>query len=245
MLMQIKIFQVNMDRDTDRIAFESMDYIQRYGQTVRPELYDKLFEGEVDCGNLEGVFQMFNLGHPAGYRGRSLSVSDVVAVCDPNTGAERYYFCDSIGFKEIEFDASKAKPLQENTIRVVLVEPGKQARIADIEGSLEGYYRAIGADTIQAVYPYEEEVCIICDDEGKLTGRPLNRALRDEDTKEIYDIIVGTFFVCSCKEPHYTSLSTDQQRRYLEQFKWPETFFNINGKIAAVPNKPKDRGEAR
>lgn len=234
-----------MDRDTDRIAFESMDYLQRYGQTVRPELYDKLFEGEVGCGNLEDVFQMFNLSHPAGYRGRSLSVSDVVAVCDPNTGVERYYFCDSIGFKEIEFDASKAKPLQENTIRVVLVEPGKQARIADIEASLEGYYRAIGADTIQAVYPYEEEVCIICDDEGKLTGRPLNRALRDEDTKEIYDIIAGTFFVCSCKEPRYTSLSTDQQRRYLNLYKWPETFFNINGKIAAVPIKPRDRGEAR
>ena len=243
--MQIKIFQVNMERDTDRIAFESMDYLQKSGHTVRPELYDKVFEGKLDCGNLEDVYQMLNLNHPTGYRGRSLSVSDVVAVCDPNTGAERYYFCDSIGFKEIEFDASKTKPLQENTIRVILVEPGKQARIADIEGSLEGYYRAIGADTIQAVYPYEEEVCIICDDEGKLTGRPLNRALRDEDTKEIYDIIAGTFFVCSCKEPRYTSLSTDQQRRYLEQFKWPETFFNINGKIAAVPNKPKDRGEAR
>lgn len=243
--MQIKIFQVNMDRDTDRIAFESMDYLQRYGQTVRPELYDKLFEGEVDCGNLESVFQMFNLSHPTGYRGRSLSVSDVVAVCDPNTGAERYYFCDSIGFKEIEFDASKAKPLQENTIRVILVEPGKQARIADIEASLEGYYRAIGADTIQAVYPFEEEVCIICDDEGKLTGRPLNRALRTEDTKEIYDIIAGTFFVCSCKEPRYTSLSVEQQRRYLNLYKWPETFFNINGEIAAVPVKPRDRGEAR
>lgn len=243
--MQIKIFQVNMDRDTDRIAFESMDYLQRNGQTVRPELYDKLFEGEVDCGNLEDVFQMFNLSHPAGYRGRSLSVSDVVAICDPDTGAERYYFCDSIGFKEIEFDASKAKPLQENTIRVVLVEPGKQARIANIEASLEGYYRAIGADTIQAIYPFEEEVCIICDDEGKLTGRQLNRALRDEETKEIYDIVAGPFFVCSCKEPRYTSLNTEQQRRYLNLYKWPETFFNINGKIAAVPNKPKDRGEAR
>ena len=48
--MQIKFFQVNMDRDADRIAFESMDYLQRYGQTVRPELYDKLFEGEVGGG---------------------------------------------------------------------------------------------------------------------------------------------------------------------------------------------------
>lgn len=244
--MFIKLYQINMSRDTDRMCFESLERINAYCETIHPESYDEVFKGIVNCTTLEDVYCMFNADdRPGTDQFRSLSVSDVVAVCDPNTGAERYYFCDSIGFKEIEFDTSKAKPLQENTIRVVLVEPGKQARIADIEASLEGYYRAIGADTIQEVYPYEEEVCIICDDEGKLTGRPLNRALRDEDTKEIYDIIAGTFFVCSCKEPRYTSLSTDQQRRYLEQFKWPETFFNINGKIAAVPNKPKDRGEAR
>lgn len=244
--MYIKLYQINMSRDKARMCFESMEFITAYGETVRPEIYDEVFKGDVDCANLETLYCKFNAGdRPGADQFRSLSVSDVIAVCDPDTGAERYYFCDSVGFKEIEFDASRAKPLQDNTIRVVLVEPGKQARIADIEASLEGYYRAIGADTIQAAYPFEEEVCIICDDEGKLTGRQLNRALRYEDTKEIYDIVAGTFFVCSCKETRYTSLSTDQQRRYLEQFKWPETFFNINGKIAAVPNKPKDRGEAR
>ena len=244
--MFIKLYQINMGRDQTRMCFESLEFINAYGETIRPEIYDEVFKGVVDCANLEDVYRMFNADdRPGTDQFRSLSVSDVVAVCDPDTGAERYYFCDSIGFKEIEFDASKVKPLQENTIRVVLVEPGKQARIADIEASLEGYYRAIGADTIQAVYPFEEEVCIICDDEGKLTGRPLNRALRDEDSKEIYDIVAGPFFVCSCKEPHYTSLSVEQQRRYLNLYKWPETFFNINGKITAVPVKPRDRGEAR
>lgn len=244
--MYIKLYQINMSRDKARMCFESMEFITAYGETVLPEIYDEVFKGDVDCANLETLYCKFNAGdRPGADQFRSLSVSDVIAVCDPDTGAERYYFCDSVGFKEIEFDASRAKPLQDNTIRVVLVEPGKQARIADIEASLEGYYRAIGADTIQAAYPFEEEVCIICDDEGKLTGRQLNRALRYEDTKEIYDIVAGTFFVCSCKETRYTSLNTEQQRRYLNLYKWPETFFNINGKIVAVPNKPKDRGEAR
>lgn len=244
--MFIKLYQINMSRDKARMCFESMEFINAYCETIHPESYDEVFKGIVDCNNLEDVYRMFNADdRPGTDQFRSLSVSDVVAVCDPDTDDERYYFCDSIGFKEIEFDASKAKPLQKNTIRVVLVEPGKQARIADIEASLEGYYRAIGADTIQAVYPFEEEVCIICDDEGKLTGRKLNRALRDEDTKEVYDIIAGTFFVCSFKEPRYTSLNTEQQRKYLNLYKWPEAFFNINGKIVAVPIKPKDRGEAR
>lgn len=244
--MFIKLYQINMSRDKARMCFESMEFITAYGETIRPEIYDEVFKGEVDCQNLEALYSKFNADNrPGRDQFRSLSVSDVVAVCDPDTGKEQYFFCDSIGFKEIPFDASKAKPLQENTIRVVLVEPGKKARIADIEASLEGYYRATGADTIQAVYPFAEEVCIVCDEEGKLTGREPNRALRDEETKEIYDIIVGTFFVCSCNEPNFGSLSSDQQRRYLELYKWPEAFFNINGHITAVPIKPKDRGEAR
>lgn len=244
--MYIKLYQINMSRDTARMCFESMELITAYGETVRPEIYDEVFKGEVDCKNLEELYCKFNADdRPGRDQFRSLSVSDVIAVCDQDTGKEQYFFCDSIGFKEIPFDASKAKPLQENTIRVVLVEPGKKARIADIEASLEGYYRAINADTIQAVYPFEEEVCIVCDEEGKLTGREPNRALRDEETKEIYDILVGSFFVCSCSGENFGSLSPDQQRRYLERYKWPEAFININGTIAAVPMKPKERGEER
>ena len=72
----------------------------------------------------------------------------MVAVKDPTTGKDSYHVCDSIGFQEIEFDESKAQSRTVETIRVVLVEPGKPARIADIEASLNGYYRTIAADTI-------------------------------------------------------------------------------------------------
>ena len=39
---------------------------------------------------------------------------------------------------------------------------------------------AVGGD-IQAVYPYEDPVALICNEEGKLLGLPLNRALFDDD----------------------------------------------------------------
>ena len=71
--MNIKIYQVNMDRDEDRVAFMSLDSLARFQMTanVNSTIYDKVFEGEVDCNGLEDVYRMFNLEHPDGYRGRS------------------------------------------------------------------------------------------------------------------------------------------------------------------------------
>lgn len=61
----------------------------------------------------------------------------------------------------------------------------------DIDGSLKSMQEAVGG-TIQALYPFEEPVALICNDEGKLLGLPLNRALRDEEGR-IYDIIRDIF----------------------------------------------------
>ena len=79
------------------------------------------------------------------------------------------------------------KPM--DTMRVVLLEPEKEAQITEIGASLEDMQAAVGG-YIEAVYPFQEHVALVCNDEGKLLGLPLNRALRYEDTKEIYDITV-------------------------------------------------------
>jgi hypothetical protein len=47
--------------------------------------------------DLERLFIMFNLNHPADFRGHSLSVSDVVAI------EGKHYYCDSIGFVELNW----------------------------------------------------------------------------------------------------------------------------------------------
>ena len=61
-------------------------------------------------------------------------------------------------------------------MKVLMVEPGKSPYETEIEGGLESLQAAVGGD-IQATYPYENPVALICNDEGKLLGMPLNRAL--------------------------------------------------------------------
>ena len=95
--------------------------------------------------------------------------------------------------------------------------------------------------SIEAYYPFEEQVCIVCNDEGKINGLPLNRAIRDEDTNEIVDIIAGTFFICDCRKESFGRLSEEQQKRYLEKYRLPERFFLTRDGIEAVSYKPKDR----
>ena len=74
---------------------------------------------------------------------------------------------------------------QPSTITVLVVEPDKKPYVKEIPSSLESLQHEVGGD-IEAVYPFEEPVAIVCNGEGKMNGLPLNRALRD-DNGEIYD----------------------------------------------------------
>lgn len=247
--MHITLYQVNMDRDEDRLAFCSLDTVKREAGAIPAEIYDKVFDGDIDCANLEEAYMLFNRDDRPGAKVfRSMSVSDVIAVRDPETGAETYHFCDSVGFEVVDFAPEKTTDRtnrEPKTIRVVLVEPGKEARLADVDPSLEGLYKVIRAEMIEPVYPFEEQVCLICDEEGKLTGRELNRALRYGGEGEIYDIVAGTFIVCGCDEENFSSLTEDQQKKYLELYRWPERFFRVGDDIQAIQIKPADRGDAR
>ena len=80
----------------------------------------------------------------------------------------------------------------------------------------------------------------VCNEEGKINGLPLNRAIYAEpDRGEMLDIIAGTFFVCDCSGENFGSLSPDQLRRYTELFKYPERFFRAGNDIKAVPYIPE------
>ena len=83
-MMNIRIYQINHERDMNQAMFMNTEYLAHKFDEVKPDSssYDLVFEGKVDRNTLEGVYQMFNLEHPVGYVGRSLSVSDVVEVVD-------------------------------------------------------------------------------------------------------------------------------------------------------------------
>ena len=117
-------------------------------------------------------------------------------------------------------------------MKVLMVEPGKSPYAAEIESGLKSLQTAVGGD-IQAFYPYEDPVALICNEEGKLMGLPLNRALFDDDG-HIYDIVSGNFLIVGLGEEDFTDLSPDLMEKYGEQFKYPEKFARIVGEIIAV-----------
>ena len=116
---------------------------------------------------------------------------------------------------------------------VLMVEPGKAPYETQIGNDLRSMQGAVGG-YIQAVYPYEEPVALVCNEEGKLDGLPLNRALRDADG-DIYDIIAGTFFIAGLGESDFTDLPHELAEQFTERFRQPELFAQVDGRIIAVP----------
>ena len=90
---------------------------------------------------------------------------------------------------------------------------------------------------IEEYMPFEDDVAIICNDEGKINGLPLNRAVYSE-SGEIVDIIAGPCFLCNCSGESFGSLNDEQLARYQKQFRLPEYFFRSSLGIAAVPYVP-------
>ena len=122
-------------------------------------------------------------------------------------------------------------------MEVVMVEPGKEARIAEIGSDLNSLQAAVGG-YIEAAYFFDDPVALICNEEGKIYGMPYNRAVRD-DAGKAQDIIAGPFFVCGLGEESFCSLPKELQAKYLDMFKYPEKFLTIGGKIVITQDKPR------
>jgi len=179
--MDIKIYQINLERDTNNVAFMGHPETVKFQKSDRIDgsIYDLVYEGDVPCTTLEDIYQMFNINHPTDFTGHSLSISDVVQIKEGANNAPAFYFCDRIGFEKIHFDPELTQDARPKTIDVVLVEPGMQARQARIPANLEGMQATVKG-SIEAFYPFEEQVCIVCNEEGKITDLPLNRAVYSE-----------------------------------------------------------------
>ena len=96
-------------------------------------------------------------------------------------------------------------------MKVLVVEPQKPCRVQEIE-SLADMQQLVGGD-IEAVYPFQELVAVVCNADGKALGLPINRPLLDEDRLP-YDIICGTFFVAGLGQQDFVSLTDEQIQRY-------------------------------
>lgn len=123
---------------------------------------------------------------------------------------------------------------KETKIKVLIVEPMKKPRVAEIENTLATEQKIVEG-YIEACYPFDDEIAIICNEEGKLKGLPLNRAIYSENG-ELIEIIAGTFIIASApiESENFESLSEEQIKKYQEMFLVPESFFISKGGITVV-----------
>ena len=128
-----------------------------------------------------------------------------------------------------EFEEREA----EKGMTVIACLPGKTAQVVEIKDGLKGMQEFVGGGFIEAIYPYDDPVAIVCNEEGKLNRMELNRAVYDE-TGEMIDIIAGPMFICSLGEEDFASIQGEMLEKYMEKFKHPEVFVKIGNDILAM-----------
>ena len=127
-----------------------------------------------------------------------------------------------------------------DSLRILLVEPGRKPREMEIADNLDAMQKIVKG-LIQVLYPFDDLVAVVANDEGKLLGLPMNRALRDEDGN-IYDILCGTFFLSGIEEDRLVSLTNEQMQKFAQVYAVPELFVSINGNRFVLP-MPEDKLE--
>ena len=117
-------------------------------------------------------------------------------------------------------------------MKVVMLEPNKPAYVKEIANDLASMQEEVEG-YIEVIYPFEDaNIGLVCNEEGKINGFPLNRAIRANG--KIIDVIAGKAFICDCSEDELQSLSPTLIGKYLDKFEEPERFAMLNGKIVVI-----------
>lgn len=105
--------------------------------------------------------------------------------------------------------------MKNNEITVLKVEPGKAPETVTIPNTLEAAQKMVGG-YIEIISL--DDVCLVCNEDGKLTGLEGNRRLGN-------DIITGTFFLTGCTDDgDFCSLTPEQMEHFTRRFAQSETF---------------------
>lgn len=91
---------------------------------------------------------------------------------------------------------------------------------------------------------FDEPVCLVCNEEGKIRELPINRGIYDKN-KKLIDVIVGTAFICDCSGEEFGSLSDDQIKKYTKELMYLEKFYFNGNEIVGKKFNPNNREHER
>ncbi len=99
-LKNVRVWQLN---DSFEYGGRFLDYdnmVAKYGEPTQAD-YKCVYDGDMGTNDLEEIYTKCNMEHPEGYKGHSLSMSDVVELYDEQES--NHYYVDRFGFKEVTF----------------------------------------------------------------------------------------------------------------------------------------------
>ena len=141
-------------------------------------------------------------------------------------------------FTDVDYDANDGIEIEKpNMLEVLLVKPSQYAEMTTIDAGLSSMQELVGG-YIEAISPFNEPVVLVCNEEGKINGSELNRAIKDE-SGNVLEIIAGTFFVCGAGDENFTSLPPEHREKFEKMFRKPEAFLKMGKGIMAIPVEPK------
>jgi len=222
--------------------YKSQDFIHEFDDVINDLRFDSLYEGMLkDRSSLA----QFCRNHPNaalddsnreyGFRVNSDDFSYMLRL-NPNRGEYAAYI---YAYDKELLDAYILEKNGPELIDVLVIEPATKPYKKQIESGLSSLQKEVGG-YIQAVYPFEEPVALICNEEGKLEGLPLNRALRD-DYGNVYDIVAGTFLIVGLTEDDFGTLDERLMEKFTEQFEKAENFALQGGKIMVFSREAADK----
>ena len=212
--MKIRVFQIDHEKDSNNLAFMNYDHTLDHGG-VDSSIYRQIYGGTVNCDSLENVFELCNSDKmPPGYLGESMSVSNVIEVCEgKNKG---FYFCDSVGFKPIDFDISQTD--HNNMMKILIVENGKSPYSAEIRHDIHAMQSVVGGSIEPIYFEPEGDALAWCNNEFLFNGSEPNRIVGN-------CLVHGTFYVSGNCQNEYgewdcCSLTDEQIEQYSKDFKY-------------------------
>lgn len=96
-------------------------------------------------------------------------------------------------------------------MRLLYVQTGKAPKIIDVPHHLSALQSLVGG-RIEVVEPFGDEAILVCNEEGRNMGLPVNRIINEHMD------ICGDFFLCCFDGASLSDISDEIARKYSMRF---------------------------
>ena len=98
-------------------------------------------------------------------------------------------------------------------IKALYIKPNTLPEVVEIENNLKTFQKMVDGHIECAYLMDDNDVVLICNEEGKINGMELNRDIG-------HDIIAGPFLVVNDEGDDFGSLTEEQIKKYTDRFNW-------------------------